>query len=182
MAPHPWMNLCILRRSGDPFVRIKASPLRKLSTSGVPFPRLWSLALYPNGTLSSAAINKRPHPYRYRRHIRHSYRRFNVDAIPTVLLPPLIFTALLLALWTYKCIAMIVFQNKIIYMPFMPPFSRSERIEDYAKLCWPVVWREQRIRSGDGIEVALAVGDLEGRRETDFNGERIEVVILYFQG
>ena len=80
---------------------------------------------------------------------------------------------------------MIIFQNKIIYMPSMPPFSRSEKIADYERECRPVVWREERVRSGDGVEVTLAAGsipmlDIEG--EGGNAAEKRNVVILYFQG
>lgn len=89
---------------------------------------------------------------------------------------------------------MIVFQNKIIYMPSMPPFARSERIDDYASMCKPVIWTEQRLRSKDGVEVALAVGSIPSEggvgRESESQsgivraekGRDREVVIVYFQG
>ncbi|KAL2039355.1 hypothetical protein N7G274_008023 [Stereocaulon virgatum] len=118
---------------------------------------------------------------------RHQLRRFY---LPTILYPPLVFTGLVLALWAYKCLMMIIFQNKIIYMPSMPPYSRSERIASYEVLCRPVVWREERIKSADGVEVALAVGSIP--RSHDILKDKIaqsgagkigrEVVILYFQG
>ncbi|KAL1957339.1 hypothetical protein VTO42DRAFT_6128 [Malbranchea cinnamomea] len=74
---------------------------------------------------------------------------------------------------------MVIFQNKIIYMPSMPPFSRSEKIEDYARLCGAVRWEERRIRAEDGVEIALCVGSIP--REND-DGRRKHVVVLYFQG
>src|SRR6266498_2441351 len=61
----------------------------------------------------------------------HGTRHFSLDVIPTVLLPPIVFSGLLLTLWAYKCFMMVVFQNKIIYMPNVPPFSRNEKVEDY---------------------------------------------------
>ncbi|KAL9128233.1 MAG: hypothetical protein Q9217_003049 [Psora testacea] len=73
---------------------------------------------------------------------------------------------------------MVIFQNKIIYMPSMPPFSRSETIDDYAQACAPVVWKEKRIMTGDGVEIALAIGVAENE---EANGEK-EVLVLYFQG
>ena len=119
-----------------------------------------------------------------------SCRQFRKFYLPTILYPPLVFTSLVLALWAYKCLMMIIFQNKIIYMPSMPPYSRSERIEAYEAQCRPVVWREERIKSADGVEVALAVGGIP--RSYDMSRETVaqnvagkrgrEVVILYFQG
>lgn len=77
-----------------------------------------------------------------------------------VLTPPAVFTGLLLALWLYKCCMMVVFQNKIVYMPSVPPFSRSEKIADYAARCRPVEWREQHITASDGTSIAVAVGSI----------------------
>lgn len=72
-------------------------------------------------------------------------------------LPPLMFFGLLGGLWIWKCAMMIVFQNKIIYMPGMPPNARRERIEDYVRQCGGVQWEEHRIRAEDGTNLALCV-------------------------
>jgi len=53
---------------------------------------------------------------------------------------------------------LILFQSKILYMPSIPPFSRFEKITDYAALCRPVVWREKTTMADDGVEVAVAAG------------------------
>ncbi|KAK1063360.1 hypothetical protein LTR12_007417 [Friedmanniomyces endolithicus] len=75
----------------------------------------------------------------------------------------------------------VVFQEKIIYMPYMPPFARSEKIADYAASCRPVEWREERIRSIDGTKISLCVGSVPNARQGLPEVER-EVVICYFQG
>jgi hypothetical protein len=72
---------------------------------------------------------------------------------------------------------MVIFQNKIIYMPSMPPFSRSEKIEDHAGVCKPVEWEEKRIRASDGTELALCVSGIKNSRT-----RRRHVIVLYFQG
>ena len=87
---------------------------------------------------------------------------------------------------------LVVFQNKIIYMPSVPPFSRSEKIEDYAASCRPVAWREERIRAADGTKLALAVGEIpEEVAKRDEDGSKVpvcrgrrgrRVVVVYFQG
>ena len=83
---------------------------------------------------------------------------------------------------------LVVFQNKIIYMPSVPPFSRSEKIEDYAASCKPVVWKQEKIRAADGTKVALAVGEIpQAKREGDSKGgevleKRRRIVVVYFQG
>ena len=86
----------------------------------------------------------------------------------------------------------VLFQDKIIYMPYMPPFARSERIEDYAASCKPVEWREERIRSLDGTKISLCTGHIPrankhgiregGQTAADMDGKRKHIVICYFQG
>jgi uncharacterized protein len=74
---------------------------------------------------------------------------------------------------------MVVFQNKIIYMPSIPPFSRSEKLEDYANQCRPVVWREHDLQAADGVALKLLEGKVAFDRAV--NCEK-HVVVLYFQG
>ena len=83
----------------------------------------------------------------------------------------------------------VVFQDKIIYMSSMPPFSRSEKIEDYSSMCDPVKWEEKRIESTDGTQLALAVGSISASSPLESAGHRAatgrkakRVVVLYFQG
>lgn len=110
--------------------------------------------------------------------------------LPTILLPPTVFLGLSLTLWTFKCLMMIIFQNKIIYMPNIPPFSRSEAVEAYTACCWPVRWRAESVLTGDGVRLGAAVGGLAGgSRVRGVRGERKgemekeeDVVVLYFQG
>ena len=93
-------------------------------------------------------------------------------------------------------------------MPSMPPFARREKVADYvgSEACagprengkFGVGWREERIRSGDGVEVAVLVGgvregrdDMEGegdgtregkREKVREEGRRRNIVVVYFQG
>lgn len=106
------------------------------------------------------------------------FRPFTLSSIPAVLLPPIIFSGLVITLWTYKCIMMVIFQNKIIYMPSVPPFSRSEKVEDYAIQCRPVVWREHDLRAADGVAIKL----LEGSVGKTPASKKKQVIVLYFQG
>lgn len=100
--------------------------------------------------------------------------------IPAVLVPPVVFGGLVIALWTWKCLMMVVFQNKIIYMPGLPPNARREKIEDYKGQCGGIKWREERIRSGDGTRISLCVASVTNGAEMS---ERMKTVyILYFQG
>lgn len=79
---------------------------------------------------------------------------------------------------------MIIFQNKIIYMPGVPLYARKERIEDYARHCVSVTWREHRILTNDQTNIALCVGEhLDDKASKGETGNGPDnVVILYFQG
>ncbi|KAL9034944.1 MAG: hypothetical protein Q9180_005126 [Flavoplaca navasiana] len=66
-------------------------------------------------------------------------------------------------------------------MPSVPPFSRSERIEDYAKQCGGITWKEERIMAADGVEIALVVASINGIKE-EMRKEASHVAIVYFQG
>ncbi|KAI9369572.1 Alpha/Beta hydrolase protein [Aspergillus egyptiacus] len=104
-------------------------------------------------------------------------REFFTESIPPILLPPVIFTGLLLALWTWKCFWIVVLQDKLLYLSWLPPLSRSESISDYAREFRGVQWTEKQIRSSDGTKLAVC----EGRFPSDA-ARRKRVVICYFQG
>ena len=109
----------------------------------------------------------------------HDRRAFGLDILSAIFIPPTVFGGLLVALWTYKCLMMIIFQNKIIYMPSIPPLSRFEKVSDYATQCRPVVWKEHVIKASDGVAIKL----LEGTAEMAGSFNRAShVVVLYFQG
>lgn len=76
---------------------------------------------------------------------------------------------------------LVLFQNAIIYNPFMPPNARSMTIAEFSRQCGGVQWREQRIRSLDGTEIALCVSD-KGKHVTNTVSPASQVYILYFQG
>ncbi|KAL8671093.1 MAG: hypothetical protein Q9168_004394 [Polycauliona sp. 1 TL-2023] len=66
-------------------------------------------------------------------------------------------------------------------MPSVPPFSRRELIEDYVKQCGGVRWKEERIKTADGVDIALAMASVNGIKE-DVRKEASHVAIVYFQG
>lgn len=125
------------------------------------------------GTQSDSRITAGP--------IRHSHQRrsLSLSSLPTVLVAPTVFTGLLLGLWAYKCFMTVIFQDKIIYMPYMPPFARAAKIEDYASSCKPVEWREERIRSVDGTRISLCVGRMP---QSVAESAASKVAVCYFQG
>jgi hypothetical protein len=77
---------------------------------------------------------------------------------------------------------MVLFQNKIIYMPGLPPDSRWEKIHDYENRLGGIAWREERVRAADGTDLALCVSDLELGSKRDSGLPDTTVYILYFQG
>ncbi|KAJ5513271.1 hypothetical protein N7463_002823 [Penicillium fimorum] len=123
-------------------------------------------------------------------------RHLMTDAIPSFAIPPLMFIGLLLGLWTWKCFWIIIMQNKLIYLSWLPPFTRSEVISDYEAECRPVRWEEKQIRSLDGTKLAVCegyipvphkdddsfskAGALQNKHQTP--RRKKSVVICYFQG
>ncbi|OAA82219.1 hypothetical protein LEL_01764 [Akanthomyces lecanii RCEF 1005] len=74
---------------------------------------------------------------------------------------------------------LIVFQNTIIYNPFLPPDARRLEIADYASQCRGVTWRREMIKSLDGTPIALCISNEASERPSP---SVTPVYILYFQG
>lgn len=108
--------------------------------------------------------------------------------IPNIAVPPVLFVGMLLTLWAWKCFWIIVMQDKLLYMSWMPPFTRSELMEDYERECRPVKWEESSMRSLDGTKLALCIGNIPKENSLSLVasspvGQRKKhVVICYFQG
>ncbi|RFU74942.1 alpha beta superfamily hydrolase [Trichoderma arundinaceum] len=78
---------------------------------------------------------------------------------------------------------LVLFQNAIIYNPFLPPNARSMQISEFARQCGGVEWREDRIKSLDGTEIALCISEVSsGDGRGSSNKLATPVYILYFQG
>lgn len=77
-------------------------------------------------------------------------------------------------------------QDKLLYLSWLPPLTRSEKIEDYERECRPVQWTQKRLRSLDGTKLAVCEGRIPSSEETRIalaDGDaRSRVVICYFQG
>ncbi|KAF4556086.1 Hypothetical protein D9617_1g079610 [Elsinoe fawcettii] len=102
--------------------------------------------------------------------------------MPVAVVIPGVFIGMTLALWTLKCASLVVFQNKIIYMPSLPPYARGEKLEDYTAMCGKVKWRADTIRSSDGHRLAVAVGSIGHDSSNATQASKPGIVILYFQG
>ncbi|GAA6041666.1 hypothetical protein JCM8097_003070 [Rhodosporidiobolus ruineniae] len=102
------------------------------------------------------------------------------------------------ALWAYKCLLLILFQRKLIYLPSVPPGVRSESLADRERT--PALesalkgmkWREVEVVSGErgrwtrgevrcrGIELEWDEGKKAQRPAGE--DEREHVVVVYLQG
>lgn len=103
--------------------------------------------------------------------------------IPNLLLPPVIFTGLLLALYTWKSFVMVSLQNKIIYAPYLPPTARHDKISDWKSRLHGIEWKELHMRSIDRTDLALAVASVSSGPEHSPNNDiAYHVYILYCQG
>ncbi|KAL2864962.1 alpha/beta hydrolase family protein [Aspergillus lucknowensis] len=114
---------------------------------------------------------------------RRGARTLFTESIPSILVPPAIFIGLLLALWTWKCFWIVVLQDRLLYLSWLPPLSRSENISDYEGEFRGVQWTEKRIRSLDGTKLALCEGRFPSKpSEGSVVQRKKSVVICYFQG
>jgi hypothetical protein len=109
---------------------------------------------------------------------RAGWRTFG--GISTIVLPPVVFGGLVAALWSWKCLMMILFQNKIIYMPGLPPNARKEKIENYQNQCGGIKWRQESAISEDGTRISLCVASVDFGLDASAHAKT--VYILYFQG
>ncbi|KAF7431027.1 hypothetical protein PC9H_006742 [Pleurotus ostreatus] len=95
---------------------------------------------------------------------------------PSVWLALSVLAGLPLALWAYKCLMLVIFQRKIIYMGYAPIGARDEDLADVPKdqlkglVCEEINIANGRTSSLSGIVV---------RSKTDSNPK---VAIIYFQG
>ncbi|PYI27681.1 alpha/beta-hydrolase [Aspergillus indologenus CBS 114.80] len=106
-----------------------------------------------------------------------SKRTLFTTSLPPILIPPTIFVGLLLGLWTWKCFWIVLLQDKLLYLSWLPPLSRSETITAYEPDCRPVQWTTQQIRSLDGTKLTVCEGRLPRRQSP-----KKTVVVCYFQG
>ncbi|KAL4975971.1 Alpha/Beta hydrolase protein [Aspergillus desertorum] len=126
-------------------------------------------------------------PERPLHHLSGTHLSTWASSIPTILVPPAIFLGLLLTLWAWKCFWIVLLQDRLLYLSWLPPLSRSEKIEDYAREFSGVQWSETFITSLDGTRLAVCEGRLPapvgGDKTTRENEtKRVRLVICYFQG
>ncbi|RYP16591.1 hypothetical protein DL765_005052 [Monosporascus sp. GIB2] len=133
------------------------------------------LSYQPGRTISApstASTRPRITPFTCRRSVH----------VEGLMLAPVVFGGLFVSLWSWKCFMMVALQNKIIYMPGLPPNARREKISDYASRCGGLQWREERVRAADGTDLALCVTEVDMGRNQPSKFPDSAIYVLYFQG
>lgn len=144
-------------------------------------------SLHTGSTKPHPTVNPRP-VIKYKSNVvshRHRGRRTLFAGVSPFVVVPSVFIGLLLGHWIHKCLLMVLFQNKIIYMPSLPPGSRREKLADYSRTWGPVSWEERKIKSLDGTKLAVAIGRVKEKPDLSPHAtkkRRKQRVILYFQG
>ncbi|OOF91936.1 hypothetical protein ASPCADRAFT_176536 [Aspergillus carbonarius ITEM 5010] len=182
--PPRWIHKCAQRmplsRAGRTCIRTYLVP-RPHSHNIHTSHRAWWIRPAPN-----APVRPTLH-----RSTRQQSCTFFTESIPPALMPPLIFTGLLFSLWAWKCFWIVVMQEKLLYLTWLPPFARSEKIADYEAECRPVHWKAHQIRSRDGTKLAVCEGRIPAKKHDlpvsrgilpKDQGRKKMVVICYFQG
>ncbi|GAA5937979.1 hypothetical protein JCM3775_002413 [Rhodotorula graminis] len=118
--------------------------------------------------------------------------------------PPWLFLAEVLvglpaALWAYKCLMLVVFQRRIIYLPSVPPGTRDESLDDGERTSardaslGGLAWRQVSVRSDEptrwlrrpvelrGVEMSWneGAGSVTAATAT---ARRQKIVVVYLQG
>ncbi|KLO07041.1 alpha/beta-hydrolase [Schizopora paradoxa] len=139
---------------------------------------LWRRALFG---YAATTRNIKPHKYKGKSRSLQSLVTASLASQPSPN-PPSISLALAvvvglpLALWTYKCVALVLFQRKIIYMGYAPPGARSEYLEDIAnQIPQDVCATRVELPSSKGVLVHGLVLTSQVPRKPD-------CVLIYFQG
>ncbi|KII86736.1 hypothetical protein PLICRDRAFT_43389 [Plicaturopsis crispa FD-325 SS-3] len=99
---------------------------------------------------------------------------------PSPLLAISIIVGLPLALWTYKCLMLVLFQRKIIYMGYVPPGARQEELRDVPpKHLKDISCKEVRVKSESAYLSRIIV---HGRRPAHTKRDPPDIVMIYLQG
>jgi pimeloyl-ACP methyl ester carboxylesterase len=108
------------------------------------------------------------------RYVKASSREHNKKHISQLVQVPVIFTGLALVLWSWKCLMLVVFQKKIIYMPYI---ARYDKTHDalFAKRTSP--WSVNKLICSDGTNLKY----LRQSRPALLPPGRL-VTMLYLQG
>ncbi|KAI5117811.1 hypothetical protein M0805_004571 [Coniferiporia weirii] len=111
----------------------------------------------------------------------HAYASSSIVALQPSSDPPsvsLLFSVLFglpLALWTYKCLAMVLFQRKIIYMGYVPPGARTETLQEHGLKVKDMTCEETQIPSKNRVKLSALIMSKKSTANPD-------CVVIYLQG
>ncbi|KZS93417.1 alpha/beta-hydrolase, partial [Sistotremastrum niveocremeum HHB9708] len=97
---------------------------------------------------------------------------------PSPWLVALTFVGLPLSLWIYKCMMMVLFQRKIIYMAYVPPGARDEDLDLNDPILRGVRCEVVQIPTGPKSSIAGIAFESSGSQISS----NPPLVIIYFQG
>ncbi|KAF8630058.1 hypothetical protein AX17_005503 [Amanita inopinata Kibby_2008] len=98
---------------------------------------------------------------------------------PSILTILSIVTGLPIALWSYKCLMMIFFQRKIIYMPYIPLGARQEELTTHVppSLLQGIDCEQVSVQSEKGVTLSgILIQPANSKREDP------DTLLVYFQG
>lgn len=113
------------------------------------------------------------------------------NTAPSISLVLAAFIGLPLALWSYKCLMLVLFQRKIIYMGYLPPGARTERLKEDDQDVKGLAWKEVEVGSSNGVllrgySFRRESGDSKREASRTFGTPApprpSKVLIIYFQG
>ncbi|KAL7409353.1 hypothetical protein BDY24DRAFT_418969 [Mrakia frigida] len=86
-----------------------------------------------------------------------------------------------IVLWTYKCLMLVIFQRRIIYMGYLPPLARTTKIDPSDRLLRGLSLEEIEIESEKGITLrGISLRTTTTTTTTTTKPPRI--CLVYFQG
>ncbi|KAF9647300.1 hypothetical protein BDM02DRAFT_3170324, partial [Thelephora ganbajun] len=105
---------------------------------------------------------------------------------PPVSLALAIAAGLPIALWTYKCLMLVLFQRKVIYMGYVPPGARTEELSE-SIIPRGLKCEEIKVSSDNGHSLSGVVvspsGTLRGApRSSTESSESLKTLFFYLQG
>lgn len=114
--------------------------------------------------------------FKYSTRVRRGRSGTTSRCLSQLIQVPLIFGGLFIALWSWKSLSLILFQNKIIYMPYL---GRGEQVKDYKTP--GVAWHTTHLRTADGPTLTLCHSTLPCEKRVMGSRTR-RITIIYLQG
>ncbi|OZJ06023.1 hypothetical protein BZG36_01109 [Bifiguratus adelaidae] len=148
----------------DPYFQKNHPQARSLAVTA-------SIARPRHDRLSGSILNRLPAS----NHNAQSYRPLSTGATIAA-----IVAGLPIALYTYKCLALVAFQNKLIYLSYIPLGARQETLDDYKTELHGLLVTEAECTTQDRKRLRGIVVQRNDLASLDKTGP--EAVLIYFQG